>query len=123
MANGNKNDSQRFKENERILTYGLIADAVIFLLYLLMAGLGIAWLKWVLAIAAFLLSTAGLASLYLTGEIRRQRSLYLTVGFAAVVVCILFSLILNYPCPSEVAKAVGDAAGNVGEVPDGLTST
>lgn len=107
MANGNTNDSQRFKENERILAYGLIADAVLFLLYLLMAGLGVVWLKWVLAIAAILLSAAGLASLYLTGELRRQRSLYLTAGFAAVVVCILFSLILNYPSPAEAASAAG----------------
>ena len=40
----NKNESQRFKENERILAIGLIADAALFLLYLLMAGLGVVWL-------------------------------------------------------------------------------
>ena len=114
MANGNKNDSRRFKENERILAYGLIADAAIFLLYLLMAGLGVAWLKWILAVAALLLSAAGLASLYLTGEIRRHRSLYLVVGFAAVAVVILFSLLLNYPSPNELASAAANAAGNAG---------
>ena len=106
MANGNKNESQRFKENERVLAIGLIADAALFLLYLLMAGLGVVWLKWVLAIVAILLSGIGLTVLYLTGELRRQRSLYLSAGFAAVVVCIFISLILNYPSPAEVVNAV-----------------
>ncbi len=105
MANGNKNEAQRFKENERVLAIGLIADAALFLLYLLMAGLGIVWLKWVLAVVAILLSGVGLAVLYLTGELRRQRSLYLSAGFAAVIVCIFISLILNYPSPAEVINA------------------
>ena len=105
----NKNESQRFKENERILAIGLIADAALFLLYLLMSGLGVVWLKWVLAVVAILLSAAGLAVLYLTGELRRQRSLYLSAGFAAVAVCIFISLILNYPSPAEVYNAVTNA--------------
>ena len=109
MANGNKSESQRFKENERILAIGLIADAVLFLLYLLVAGMGVIWLKWVLAMAAILLAAAGLAVLYLTGELRRQRSLYLSAGFAAVVVCIFTSLILNYPSPAEIISAVTNA--------------
>ena len=110
MANGNKNESQRFKQNERILAIGLITDAVLFVLYLLTAGLGVIWLKWILAIVAILLAGAGLAVLYLTGELRRQRSLYLSAGFAAVVVCIFISLILNYPSPAEVINA----AQNIG---------
>ena len=114
MANGNINEAQRFKQNERILAIGLLADAALFLLYLLMAGLGVVWFKWVLSIAAVLLSGAGLAVLYLTGELRRQRSLYLSAGFAAVVVCILISLILNYPSPAEVVTAVNDAQQVVG---------
>ena len=82
---------------------------MLFLLYLLMAGLGVVWLKWVLAVVAILLAGAGLAVLYLTGELRRQRSLYLSAGFAAVVVCIFISLILNYPSPAEVINAVQNA--------------
>lgn len=108
MANGNKNDYKRFKENERILAYALIADAAIFLLYLLMAGLGVVWFKWVLAIVAVLLSAAGLAVQYLTGELLRQRSLYLSAGFAAIVVVILFSLLLNYPSPNELVGAAAN---------------
>lgn len=111
MANSKKNEYKRYKENERIWIYGVIADAGILALYLLMAGLGVVWLKWILAIAAILLSAAGLASLYLTGELRRQRSLYLTAGFGAVIVVILFSLILNYPSPNELVNAVTNAVG------------
>ena len=111
MANNKKNEYKRYKENERIWIYGVIADAGIFALYLLMAGLGVVWLKWILAIAAILLSAAGLASLYLTGELRRQPSLYLTAGFGAVIVVILFSLILNYPSPNELVNAVTNAVG------------
>ena len=111
MANARKNDYKRYKESERIWAYGLIADAAIGVLYLLMAGLGIVWLKWVLAIIAILLSAAGLASLYLTGEFRRHRSLYLTAGYAAVAVVILFSLILNYPSPNELVNSVNNAVG------------
>lgn len=111
MANNKKNEYKRYKKNERIWIYGVIADAGIFALYLLMAGLGVVWLKWILAIVAILLSAAGLASLYLTGELRRQRSLYLTAGFGAVIVVILFSLILNYPSPNELVNAVTNAVG------------
>ena len=111
MANNKKNEYKRYKENERIWIYGVIADAGIFALYLLMAGLGVVWLKWILAIAAILQSAAGLASLYLTGQLRRQRSLYLTAGFGAVIVVILFSLILNYPSPNELVNAVTNAVG------------
>lgn len=109
MAKSKKNEYKRYKENERIWVYGLLADAGIAALYLLMAGLGVIWLKWLLAIAAILLSAAGLASLYLTGEFRRQRSLYLTAGYGAVVIVILFSLILNYPSPNELANAVANS--------------
>lgn len=99
MATGN-DDFHRFEENEKVLTIGLCTGGVLLALYLLMAGLGVAWLKWVLAIVACLLSGAGLGSLYLTGEVRRQRSLYLVVGYACIVVCILVSLLTNYPSPA-----------------------
>ena len=111
MANSKKNEYKRYKQNERIWVYGLVADAAIGVLYLLMAGLGVVWLKWILAIAAILLSAAGLGSLYLTGELRRQRSLYLTAGYGAVVVVILFSLILNYPSPNELVNNITNAVG------------
>lgn len=113
MAKSKKNDYKRYKQNERIWIYGLLADAGIFLLYLLMAGVGAVFMKWFLAVLAILVSAAGIGTLYLTGEWRRQRSLYLTAGFGAVALVILFSLILNYPSPNELANAIIDEAGKI----------
>lgn len=91
----------RYKDLETKLTAALIVDAVIFILYLLFAGLGIIWLKVVTAILTILISGLCLVLLYFSGELLRQRSLWMTVGFGAVVICLLFSLILNYPSPKK----------------------
>ena len=87
----------RYKEMERYLTYALLADAGLFVVYLLVAGLGIAWFKVTLAILAIVISGLALAYLYMTGELLKKRSLWMTVGFAAIVVCTLYSLILGWP--------------------------
>lgn len=108
MENRKANEARRFKENERVLSAALIADAVIFLLFLLFAGLGIGWLKVILTILAFAISALGMAVLYMTGELPRRRSRYLAAGFAAIVLCILVSLIAKYPSPFDLEKAVAD---------------
>lgn len=95
-------NNNRYKEMERYMTYALIVDALLFIFYLIAAGSGIIWLKVVLTIFAFILSLACLAFLYLTGELMRRRSLWMTAAAASIFVCILFSLILNYPSPAPV---------------------
>ncbi|MBQ9167679.1 MAG: hypothetical protein IJX67_04635 [Oscillospiraceae bacterium] len=112
----------RYKDMELKLTAALIADAVIFILYLLFAGLGIIWLKVITAILAILVSGLCLALLYFSGELLRQRSLWMSVGFGAVVICLLFSLILNYPSPNKLKDTdkdqnLGNAVGTVIIVP------
>ena len=87
----------RYKEMEQLLTVALIASAVIFVLYLICAIAGILWLKVVTAIFTILFCLAGLAVLYLTKELLRQRSLWLSTGFLSVLLCIIVSLILNFP--------------------------
>jgi len=87
----------RYKELEQLMTIALIAGAVLFLLYLICAIAGILWLKVVIAIIAILLCLAGLTLLYMTKELLRQRSLWLTTGFLSVLLCIVVSLILNFP--------------------------
>ena len=82
---------------ERFMTYALLLDFALFLLYLLWAGLGILWLKVTTAVAIFILSALILGFLYLTGELLRQRSLWMTTGASAIVFCLLFSLLLNFP--------------------------
>lgn len=90
----------RYKQLELYLTYALLADAALFVFFLLFAGLGIAWAKIIFAVLAIVLSTACLAVLYLSRELLRRRSLWITAGAAAVLVCILFSLLLKFPSPS-----------------------
>lgn len=87
----------RYREMEFNMTRILVADAAVFLLYLLFAALNLAFLKWLLAIVAILGSGLCLGFLYMTGELLKKRSLWMTVGFAAVVICTLYSLILRWP--------------------------
>lgn len=91
----------RYKEMERYMTLALIADAVLFVLYLICAGIGIIWLKVILAILSIALSGLCLAYLYLSKELLRQRSFWMSVCAAAVLVCVVFSLILNFPSPNK----------------------
>lgn len=94
--------NNRYKEMERYMTYALIADLLLFIFYLIAAGNGIIWLKVILTIFAFLLSGVCLAFLYLTKELLRPRSLWMTAAAGSIFVCILFSLILNYPSPAPM---------------------
>lgn len=92
MANHN-----RYKEMEQLLTVGLIADTIIFILYLIVSNAGIIWLKMVLTLVCIALAAGGLALLYMTQELLKRRSLWLSCGFFSVLACILVSLILAYP--------------------------
>ncbi len=94
----------RYKEMEHYMTYALIADTLLFLLFMIFAGFGVVWLKIILAICAILLSGLCLAFLYITKELLHQRSFWMSVGAAAILVCVLFSLILNFPSPNPYKK-------------------
>ena len=37
--------------------------------------------------------------LFMTGELKKRRSLWMVVGFVGILVCLLVSLICNYPSP------------------------
>ena len=101
----------RYKEMERYMTYALCIDVFIFILYLLFAGLGIVWLKVIFAILALILSGIMLAYLYLTKEILKRRSLWISSGAAAIAVCVLFSLILNFPSPKpQITPLEGESS-------------
>lgn len=89
----------RYKEMEFYMTRILIADAALFILYLIFAGLGVVAMKVILSILIILISALTLAYLYLTQEVLRKRSLWMSVSAAALLLCLLVSLILNYPSP------------------------
>ena len=107
---------RRYKDIERFLTQILIADAAVFLLYMFFAGMGLVFLKVTATILCLLASIACLALLYMTGEMKKARSRWLVLGFGSIVVCLLISLLLNYPSPAEVvAEAVSNLpTGGVG---------
>ena len=91
----------RFKEFELFMTFALGIDAVLFVFYLIFAGLGIIWLKVILLLLVLAVSGYILWSLYMSRELLKQRSLWMSVGAVAIIVCMLFSLILNYPSPNK----------------------
>ena len=102
---------KRYKDIERFLTMVLLADAGVFVLYMIFAGIGLGFLKVMTTILCVVASVACLALLYMTGEMKKARSRWLVLGFACILVCLLVSLILNYPSP---AKVVAEALGGIG---------
>ena len=85
------------KEFEKLMTVMLLSDAGLFVIYLIIALAGIFWLKLLLGIADIVIAVAGLYMLYSSQELLKQRSLWLSCGFFAVLVCTLVSMILSFP--------------------------
>ena len=94
-SNGN-----RYKDMERSVSLILLADLLLFIFYLIAAANGVIWLKVILFILATLLSVLCLLFFHYTKELGKQRSLWMVTAFAAIVICLLFSVILNYPSPN-----------------------
>ena len=90
----------RYREMESLMTKVIVSDALVFVLYLLFAGLGLTVVKVAAAIIAILGSLLGLGWLVITGEFSRRRSLWMVTGFIAIVLCVLVSLLLGYPGPA-----------------------
>ena len=95
----------RYAIMERYMTYALSVDAVCFVLYMIVAGNGIIWLKVILTLLCLAVSGALLWFLYATKELLRQRSLWITTGVCAIVLCLFISLILNFPSPNKYKQA------------------
>lgn len=89
----------RYRELENLMIKLLAGDALVFVLYLFCAGHGWAVLKVICASIAIIGSLLCLTWLYITGEFSRRRSLWMVTAFAAIVLCMLVSLLLSYPCP------------------------
>ena len=89
----------RYKKMEAIVTGVLCVDTVIFVAYLLFAGSGMVAMKAVTAIFALLISGAVLCFLYMTRELLRRRSIWMTLSAACIVLCLIASLILHFPAP------------------------
>lgn len=105
----------RYKRMQRYMTWTLLADACLFILFLIGAGTGTLWLKILTAIFTILISGLCLGYLYLSQELLRQRSLWMTAAAAAILICTVFSLILNFPSPDPYAKPATDAITAIGQ--------
>ena len=103
----------RYKVMERYMTYALCLDAVLFVLYMIVAGNGIIWLKVILTLLCLALSGALLWFLYTTKELLRQRSFWITAGAGAIAICLLFSLLLNFPSPNKYKQEKDDSAYSI----------
>ena len=90
---------KRYKELEQMMARILMADVAVFALFVLFAGMGIVALKVICAIVTIIVSAMSLAFLYMTGELKKRRSLWLVVGYIGVLACLLVSLMCNYPSP------------------------
>ena len=95
-----KKDNNRYQQMQQYMCCALAVDLIIFIGYLSAAGNGVIWLKVILAILAILLSGLCLAFLYLNKELLRQRSLWMSLSAAAILVCLLVSLVANFPSPN-----------------------
>ncbi|MGM9628194.1 MAG: hypothetical protein ACI3V4_08910 [Faecousia sp.] len=93
----------RYREMESLMTKIILADTLVFILYLVCAGFGWSVLKVVTAIIAIFGSLLCVGWLYLTGEFTRRRSLWMVTTFIAIVICVVVSLLLGYPGPSPTA--------------------
>ena len=103
MEVGNMSKRNRYQQMEQYMLGALLAALVMFIIYLCAAGTGTIWLQVIAAIVAIGISGACLYFLYISQELLKPRSLWMSVAAAAIIVCILFSIILQFPSPNPLA--------------------
>lgn len=96
----------RYKKMETMITGALCLDAVIFIAYMIFAGLGMLALKVICAVLCIVISGLVLYYLFMTRELLRKRSLWMTLAAACLILCLLVSLILNFPAPAYTLPQV-----------------
>lgn len=89
----------RYREMEGLMTKVILGDVLVFVLYLICAANGWTVFKVITAIISIFGSFLCLGWLYLTGEFPRRRSLWMITTFIGIVLCIVVSLLLDFPCP------------------------
>ena len=91
------NNRSRYREMEQLMTTLLISDTIIFILYLIVSGVGILWLKILTAFFAIAIAAGSLVLLCLSKELLKPRSMWMSAGFFSVLACMVASLILAFP--------------------------
>ena len=91
-----------YREFESLMIKVILVDIAVFVLYLVFAWKDIAALKVITAIIAIVGSLLSLAWMFLTGELTRRRSFWMLTAFVCILLCVVVSLLLGYPCPSVI---------------------
>lgn len=105
----------RYKKFERTVTLLLAISLLVFIVFLIVSGLGIIWLQVLCSIVAILLCCLCLVMLILSRELLRQRSLWMSIWAVATILCILFSLLLHYPSPNPYSVLQGSSGYSADE--------
>jgi len=87
----------RYRQFDLLMTRIVLGAVFVFLLYLLCAATGIGWLKGLTAVVAIIGSGLMLGYLYLTQELLKKRSLWMTLSFGAIALLTIVSLICKVP--------------------------
>ena len=95
-----KRTRNRYREMESLMTKIILGDVLMFILFLVCSGYGWPVFKVITAIISVFGSVLCLGWLYLTGEFRRRRSLWMVTAFICIILCVAVSLLLGYPCPA-----------------------
>ena len=90
----------RYREMESLMTKIILGDVAVFILYLVCAAQGWTVFKVITAIISIFGSLLCLGWLYMTGEFPKRRSLWMITAFVCIALCVLVSLLLNFPCPA-----------------------
>ncbi len=90
----------RYREMESLMTKIILGDVLVLVLYLVSAGMGWNLVKVISAIISVFGSLLCVGWLFLTGEFKRRRSLWMVTIFICIVICVAFSLLVNYPVPA-----------------------
>ena len=93
------NNRSRYKQMQKYVSEALMTALALFILFLVFAGFGVIWMKTILTICIFILSLGTLGFLFICRELLRKRSRWMSASAAAIFICTLASLILNYPAP------------------------
>ena len=91
-----------YREFESLMIKVILVDIAVFVLYLVFAWKDIAAMKVITAIIAIAGSLLSLSWMFLTGELTRRRSFWMVTGFVCILLCVVVSLLLGYPCPSVI---------------------
>lgn len=89
----------RYKKMETVITAVLSLDALLFIAYLIFAGIGMVGMKAVTAVVCVAISAAVLYFLFITRELLRKRSIWMTLAAVCIIICLLVSLLARFPAP------------------------